>query len=75
MPQFPLWAKLWWRTVVEFSCKFFQEGKMKGWIGSNFWESLQKRGRELTKMIVMFDIFLPSDFTIHKTFNEKAAPR
>ena len=48
---------------------------MKGWIGSNFWESLQKRGRELTKMIVMFDIFLPSDFTIHKTFNEKAAPR
>lgn len=48
---------------------------MKGWIGSNFWESLQKRGRELTKMIVMFDIFLSSYFTIHKTSNEKAVPR
>lgn len=23
----------------------------------------------------MFDIFLPSNFTIHKTSNEKAAPR
>lgn len=74
LPQFPPWAKLWWRTVAEFSCKFFQGEKMKGWIGSNFWESLQKRGRELTKMTVMFDIFLSSYFTIHKTSNETAVP-
>lgn len=26
-------------------------------------------------MTVMFDVFLPSDFTIHKTSNEKAVPR